>query len=46
MKKLKCSQCNYEFRLKNPEQKEIPDKCPYCNTVGSVSEKRHILEEL
>jgi predicted Zn-ribbon and HTH transcriptional regulator len=43
-KKLKCSRCKYEFYPKGT--KGVPSRCPYCGTTGTVSEAKHILEEL
>jgi predicted Zn-ribbon and HTH transcriptional regulator len=43
-KKLKCSRCKYTFYPKG--EKGIPKRCPYCASEGTVSETRHILEEV
>jgi rubrerythrin len=43
-KKLRCSRCNYAFYPKGTQG--IPQRCPYCAAEGTVSEARHILEEL
>lgn len=44
-KKLKCSKCGYSF-FPRTEKEEIPFRCPYCSTKGSVSVAKHIVEEL
>ncbi|MBI4440591.1 hypothetical protein HY639_00335 [Candidatus Woesearchaeota archaeon] len=43
---FKCGKCKYEFRLKNPEKKTPPTRCPYCATAGVVTVKQHIIKEL
>jgi predicted Zn-ribbon and HTH transcriptional regulator len=43
-KKMKCSRCHYAFYPKG--EQGIPRRCPYCAAEGTVSEARHILEEI
>ncbi|MFC1723084.1 hypothetical protein ACFL0V_03015 [Nanoarchaeota archaeon] len=43
--KLKCYNCGYKFLLKT----KIPDRCPYCATVGTVKQSetaQSMLEDL
>jgi DNA-directed RNA polymerase subunit RPC12/RpoP len=43
---FKCTKCKYEFKPRGKDKQEPPKRCPYCGTEGSVTEKRHILEEI
>lgn len=31
--KLYCTSCNYQFE---PKTEKVPNRCPYCNKVGSI----------
>ncbi|MBW2992737.1 hypothetical protein KY345_05980 [Candidatus Woesearchaeota archaeon] len=44
-KKLYCRKCGYRFYPRG-DKGEIPFRCPYCSREGTVSEVKHILEEL
>lgn len=44
-KKLYCSKCGYTF-YPRAEKQEIPFRCPYCSEEGTVSEVKHILEQI
>ncbi len=44
--KFKCSACRYEFEPRNKDRVVPPNRCPYCSKEGSVSNKKHALEEL
>lgn len=46
MVKFKCSKCNFEIEPYKKDRNKPFFRCPYCGTEGSMSVKKHILEEL
>ena len=44
--KFKCAKCSYVFEPWKKGRTKPFTRCPYCGTEGSVTEKKHVLEEL
>ncbi len=36
MVRFVCQKCTFRFSPRNPENRDPPSKCPYCDTPGSV----------
>jgi predicted Zn-ribbon and HTH transcriptional regulator len=46
MVKFRCMKCGFEIEPYNKDRTKPFTRCPYCGTEGSMSIKKHILEEL
>jgi len=44
-RKLHCSKCGYTFYPRGSKE-EVPFRCPYCGKEGTLSEVKHVLEEI
>jgi predicted RNA-binding Zn-ribbon protein involved in translation (DUF1610 family) len=46
MVKFRCTKCNFEMEPYNKERTVPFKRCPYCGKEGTMSIKRHIIEDI